>query len=126
VAALLSMPPLALAAFAFTTAALLAEEILRTVGLGGSAELAPLFFWLGVSGSLGVFWLAGALGLAGLRVWPAGRLASLGAFATLGLGAILARVDHGDPLVDGLALGVSATCFATFFLLRLSRQASKP
>jgi len=119
--ALLSSPPLALAAFAFSTAALLGERLLLAAGRGASEEpwIAPLLFWIGVSSAFGAFWLASALGLAGLRAWSPGRLTSLGAFATAGLGAILARIELGDPHVDVFALGVSATCFATFFLLRV-------
>jgi hypothetical protein len=128
--ALLSSPPLALAAFAFASAALLGEEFLVAFLRDGAVQpwVAPLPFWIGVAGVFGAFWLTAAASLAGLRSWSPRRLASLGAFATAGLGAILARVEVGDPRADALALGVSATCFATFFLLRTSapRAGSPP
>jgi hypothetical protein len=119
VRALLACPPLALSAFAFATAALLGERLLAAVGGGGPAEplIAPLLFWSGLASAFGAFWLLASLRLAGLRATPAGRLGAIGAFATAGLGAILAPLELGRPAADALAVALSAACFATFFLL---------
>jgi hypothetical protein len=125
--ALLSSPPLALSAFALSTAALLAERLAVAVERGASFEaaLAPLGFWIGISFALGAFWLVNALRLAGLVTSPPNRLTSAGALATAGLGAILAPVDLGGPAADALALGLSAACFATFFLLRFALRRAR-
>jgi hypothetical protein len=119
---LLASPPLALAAFAFATSGLLVERLLGAVARGADAEsvLAPLLFWLAISLVFGAFWLLSALRLAGLVASPPSRLTFLGALATAGLGAILAALDLGFPEGDVLALGLSAACFATLFLLRVA------
>ena len=66
VRALLACPPLALAAFALSTAALLGERLFAALGRGAAAEPAiALLFWIGVSSALGAFWLVNALRLAG-------------------------------------------------------------
>ncbi len=118
--ALLACPPLALAAFAFSTAALLAERLLAAPGRGAAAEpaIATLLFWLGISSAFGAFWLVSSLRLAGLVASPPSRFHAIGALATAGLGAILAPIDLGRPAADVLVVGLAATCFATSFLLR--------
>jgi hypothetical protein len=119
--ALLSSPPLALAAFALSSAALLGERLLVGVERGADPQtaLAPLAFWIAVMLVFGAFWLVNALRLAGLLASPPNRLTSAGAFATAALGAILAPVDLGGLSADLLVIGLSTTCFATFFLLHV-------
>jgi hypothetical protein len=118
--ALLSSPPLALSAFAFSTTALLGERLAGAFARDSDAHalLATLLFWIGITSAFGAFWLVNALRLAGLLASPPNRLTALGALATAGLGAIFARVDLGGSLGGALGLGLSAACFATFFLLR--------
>jgi hypothetical protein len=119
--ALLACPPLALAAFALSTAALLGERLLAVLGRSAAAEpVIALLLSIGLAGAFGAFWLVGSLRLAGLVDTPAGRGGAVGAFATAGLGAILAPLELGHPAGDALALALSAACFATFFLLRLA------
>jgi hypothetical protein len=120
VRALLACPPLGLAAFAFSTAALLGERLLGALGRGALAEpaLATWLFWIALSGAFGAFWLKSSLRLAGLVDSRPSRLTGIGALATAGVGAILAPIDLGRPAADVLAVGLSATCFATAFLLR--------
>jgi len=123
--ALLSTPPLALASFALCGAALLAERLAR-LGLHGAAtpeRLAPLVFWLALCGAFGAFWLLAALRLAGLASSPPNRLTSLGALATAALGAWLAPIELGPWPATPLVLALSATCFATAFLLRFAPRA---
>jgi hypothetical protein len=119
--ALLSSPPLALAAFALSSAALLAERLLVGVARGADAEtvVVPLLFWIAVSAAFGAFWLVNALRLAGLLASPPNRLTTAGSFATAALGAILARVDLDGLAADLLVIGLSTACFATFFLLHV-------
>lgn len=120
--ALLSTPPLALATFAFCVAALLVERI-ALVWLRGAAApalLTPFVFWLAIASALGAFWLLNALRLAGLVSSPPNRLTSLGALATAALGAFLARLELGPGPGTPLALALSATCFATAFLLHVA------
>lgn len=119
--ALLASPPLSLASFALTAAALLAERLLAGVGRGIDPEtaLAPLLFWLAVATACGAFWLVNSLRIAGLLASPPNRLTAVGALATAGIGAILARVDLGSLGADALAMGLSSACFATFFLLHV-------
>jgi hypothetical protein len=119
--ALLSSPPLALSACAFSATALLGERLVGALARGAEAQaaLATLLFWIAITSAFGAFWLVNALRLAGLLDSPPNRLTSLGALATAGLGAILARVDVGGSLGGGLGLGLSAACFATFFLLHV-------
>jgi hypothetical protein len=121
VRALLASPPLALAAFALSTAALLVERLALGLARGESAEavIAPLLFWLALASAFGAFWLGSALRLAGLLASPPTRLASAGGLATAALGAFVAPIDLGGPAGDALGLGLSAACFATFFLLRV-------
>jgi hypothetical protein len=125
VRALLACPPLGLSAFAFSTAALLGERLLAALGRGALAEpaVATWLFWIGLSGAFGAFWLLCSLRLAGLVASPPSRLTGIGALATAGVGAILAPIDLGRPEADVLAVGLSATCFATFFLLRAAPSA---
>ena len=120
--ALLACPPLALAAFAFTAAALLGEQLLRALGHGAGAEpVIALLIPIAFACAFGAFWLVGSLRLAGLSEWPPGRRSgAVGAFATAGLGAILAPLELGRPAADAFALALSAMCFATFFLLHLA------
>src|SRR5262245_11147442 len=119
--ALLASPPLALSAFAFSTAALLGEQLLRSLGHDpGAGPLIALLVPIAFACAFGAFWLMGSLRLAGLVEWPAGRSGAIGAFATAGVGAILAPLELGRPAADALALAVSAACFATFFLLHLT------
>ncbi len=123
--ALLACPPLSLAAFALSTAALLGERLLAAVGGGAAAAepvIATLLFWIGLSSAFGAFWLVNSLRLAGLLASPGNRLTAVGAFATAALGAILAPLDFDRPAADALAVGLSAACFATFFLLHLARR----
>ena len=122
--ALLACPPLALAAFAFSTTALLGERLLGALGRGGVAEpaVAMCLFGIGLSSGFGTFWLLSSLRLAGLAASPSGRLTGIGALATAALGAILAPIDLGRPAADVLALGLSAACFATSFLIRAVRS----
>lgn len=119
--ALLSSPPLALAAFALTSAVLLFERLLVGVARGADPEtvFAPLLFWIAIAVAFGLFWLVNALRLAGLLSSPANRLTSAGALATAGVGAILARVDPSGLAAELLVLGLSSTCFATFVLLHV-------
>jgi hypothetical protein len=121
VRALLACPPLALAAFALSTAALLGERLLAALGRGaaGAPEIPTLVFWIGLASAFGAFWLVGALRLAGLLGSATSRLGAFGAFATAGLGAILAPLELGRPAADALAVALSAACFATFFLLHV-------
>ena len=117
--ALLSSPPLALAAFALSSAALLCERLLAGVARGADPEtvFAPLAFWLAVSLAFGAFWLVNALRLAGLVASPPNRLSLAGSLATAAAGAILAPLDLGGLAADLLVVGLSTACFATFFLL---------
>jgi hypothetical protein len=119
--ALLSSPPLALAAFALSSAALLGERLLVAVARGADPEtvFAPLLFWIAVLVAFGAFWLVNALRLAGILASPPNPLTTLGAFATAALGAILAPVDLEGLAADLLVLGLSTACFATFFLLHV-------
>jgi len=119
--ALLSSPPLALAAFALSSAGLLGERLLVGVARGVDPEtvIAPLLFWIAVSTAFGAFWLVNSLRLAGLLASPPNRLTSAGAFATAAVGAILAPVDLGGLGADLLVVGLSTACFATFFLLHV-------
>ena len=118
--ALLSGPPLALAAFALSSAALLFERLLGGVARADPETVfASLLFWIAVSTAFGAFWLVNALRLAGLLASPPNRLTSAGALATAAAGAILAPVDLGGPAADALAVGLSSVCFATFFLLHV-------
>lgn len=119
--ALLASPPLALAAFALSSAALLFERLVVGVARRADPEtvLAPLLFWIAVSTAFGAFWLVNALRLAGLLASPPNRLTSAGALATAAAGAILAPVDLGGLPADALAVGLSTACFATFFLLHV-------
>lgn len=122
--ALLAGPPLSLAAFAFSTAALLGERLLAAVRAGSVAEpgIAALLVWIALASAFGAFWLLASLRLAGLALAPAGRAGAAGAFATAGLGAFLAPLELGSPAADTLALGLSAACFATFFLLHVGAR----
>jgi len=124
--ALLACPPLALATFALSTAALLGERLLAALGRGAAAEpaIVTLLCWIGLSSAFGAFWLVSSLRLAGLVVSPPSRLTGVGALATAGLGAILAPIDLGRPAADVLVVGLSAVCFATFFLLRAAPRGS--
>lgn len=119
--ALLSSPPLALATFALSSAALLAWRLLVGVARGADPEtvFAPLLFWIAVATAFGAFWFVNALRLAGLLASPPNRLTSGGAFATAAAGAILAPVDPGGLAAEVLVVGLSAACFATFFLLHV-------
>ena len=119
--ALLSSPPLALSAFAFSATALLGERLVGALARGAEAHavLATLLFWIGITSAFGAFWLVNALRLAGLLDSPPNRLTTLGALATAGLGAMLARVDLGGSLGGAFGLGLSAACFTTFFLLHV-------
>jgi hypothetical protein len=119
--ALLSSPPLALASFALASAALLVERLLAAVarGVDPEAVLPPLLFWIAVSTAFGAFWLLNALRLAGLAASPPNRLTTAGAFATAVAGAILARIDPAGLAADALVIGLSSSCFATFFLLHV-------
>jgi len=119
--ALLSCPPLALATFALTSAALLSERLLVGVARGADphAVVAPLAFWIAISASFGAFWLVNSLRLGGFLASPPNRLTTAGAFATAALGAILAPVDLEGLAADVLVMGLSTTCFATFFLLHV-------
>ena len=110
--ALFAGPPLMLSAFALTSAALLALRL-----AGARAPLVPLLFWIGIACAFGAFWLVNALRLAGLVDAPPNRFTTAGAFTTAALGAILAGANAADGL-GALALGLSATCFSTFFLLQ--------
>ena len=118
--ALLACPPLALATFALSTAALLGERLLAALGRGAAAEpaIVTLLCWIGLSSAFGAFWLVSSLRLAGLVASPPSCLHGIGTLATAGLGAILAPIDLGRPAADVLVIGLSATCFATSFLLR--------
>ncbi len=126
--ALLASPPLSLASFALTAAALLGERLLVGVARGVDPEtaLVPLLFWIAVSTACGAFWLLNALRLAGLLASPPNRLTSIGALATAAIGAILARLDLGSLGADALAMGVSSACFATFFLLHVVLRRADP
>ena len=117
---LLACPPLALATFAFSAAALLGERLLGALGhaTGGEPALATCVFGILLASAFGAFWLASSLRLAGIVAWPASRPGWIGALATAALGAILAPIDLGRPAADVLAVGLSAACFATAFLLR--------
>ena len=119
--ALLSCPPLALATFALTSAALLAERLLVGVARGADphAVVAPLGFWIAISAAFGAFWLVNSLRLGGFLASPPNRLTTAGAFATAALGAILAPVELEGLAADVLVMGLSTTCFATFFLLHV-------
>ena len=119
--ALLSSPPLALAAFALSSAALLFERLLLGVARRADPEtvFAPLLFWIAVATAFGAFWLVNALRLAGLLASPPNRLTSAGALATAAAGAMLAPVDLGGLAADALVVGLSSACFATFFLLHV-------
>ena len=119
--ALLSSPPLALASFALSSAALLVEQLLAAVARGVDPEtvLPPLLFWIAVSTAFGAFWLVNALRLAGLVASPPNRLTTAGAFATAAAGANLARIEPADLAADALVVGLSSACFATFFLLHV-------
>jgi hypothetical protein len=118
--ALLAGPPLSLSAFAFCATALLGERLLAALagGAEGQALLPTLLFWIGVASAFGLFWLVNALRLAGLVDSPGNQLSALGALATAALGAILAGAELAGGLGEALALALSATCFATAFLLR--------
>ena len=120
--ALWAGPPLALAAFALCAAGLLGERLAGALARGAAdpAQLAPLLFWIAIAGLFGAFWLVNALRLAGLVDSPPGRLTALGGLATAALGAILAGADVAGGLGEALSLGLAATCFSTFFLLRLA------
>jgi len=124
--ALLSGPPLLLSAFALSASALLGERLAGALAGGAEAHalLTPLLFWIAVSGAFGLFWLLNALRLAGLVDSPPNRLTTLGAFATAALGAVLARADLAVGIGEALALGLSAACFSTFFLLFCLRSPS--
>ena len=119
--ALLSSPPLALASFALTCAALLLERLLVGVahGVDPGTVLAPLAFWIAIALAFGAFWLVNALRLAGLVASPANRLSSAGAVATAAIGAVLARVDPSGLAAQLLVLGLSTACFASVFLLHV-------
>ena len=126
--ALLSCPPLALATFALTSAALLSERLLVGVARGADPHtvVAPLAFWIAISATFGAFWLVNSLRLAGVLASPPNRLTTAGAFATAALGAILAAVDLDGIAADVLLMGLSTTCFATFFLLHVVLQRVPP
>jgi hypothetical protein len=119
--ALLSSPPLALAAFALSSAALLGERLLVASARGADPQTvhAPLLFWIAVMLAFGAFWLVNSLRLAGILASPPNHLTTVGAFATAALGAILAPVDLGGLVADLLVVGLSTACFATFFLLQV-------
>ena len=125
--ALLASPPLALASFALCSALLLTERMLVGLALGADPELvnAPYAYWIAVASAFGAFWLVNALRLAGLLSSPPNRLTSLGAFASAALGAILAPIELGGLAAELLVLGVSAACFATFFLLHVVLRGSE-
>ena len=117
--ALFAGPPLLLAAFALTSAALLGERLALALagGPGAHAPLVAVLCWMAIAGAFGAFWLVNALRLAGIVASPPNRLTAAGALATAGLGAILAGSDlPGDG--EALALVLSAACFSTWFLLR--------
>lgn len=124
--ALLSTPPLALAAFAFCAAALIAERLalLWLRGAATPARLAPLALVLAVCAALGAFWLLHALRFAGLASPPPTRATSFGALATAAIGAFLAPIDLGPGPGTPLVFALSATCFATAFLLHFAPQPS--
>ena len=126
--ALLSSPPLFLAAFALSSAALLLERLLAGVARGADPEtvLAPLAFWSAVSLACGALWLASALRLAGLLASPPSRLTWAGSLATAAVGASLAPLDLGGPAADLLVAGLSTACFATFFLLFVVLRRARP
>lgn len=118
--ALFASPPLALASFALTSAALLAERLGIAIAHGGDPEtdFAPLLFWALVAAAFGAFWLVNALRLAGLVASPPNRLTSAGTIGTALLGALVAPIDLGGLAADALVVGLSSTCFATCLLLQ--------
>jgi hypothetical protein len=121
---LFSTPLLALACCALGLAGLLLWQIASAAGspAGASLDGYALAFWLAASISLACFWLVNALRLVRVLGSPPNRFTRVGAFATAGLGALLAGLSPAYPALEWGLLAVSATCFTAFAVLRYGRR----